>query len=339
MVIGIGERGIRTLNSLRRADVRGLDFVAVDRDRTMLARAHTATRVDLPHPPAAATAAEPDEAALAAAVAADPLLKEVVSQPALVFVVAGMGGRTGSVVAPQIAALCRQNDTLVIGIVTQPAALEAPAQHERAALGLTRLAHQVDSLLAVPIDRVEGGIQHADDLPRAYDAIDNMLVDQIRSVVNLLERPGEINLDFADVRTAITQGGTVMIGRGMGRGADGAAAAVAQACAPPFVEKTIDGAGVVVYDVVAGRDIDAAEVQQLGMAIRARAAPDANIVFGYKQNEQWRDRIEITLIAGDFPGTPPAAPRTEPHPTPPPPPSGGRGRLMTPRRLLFNRNA
>lgn len=296
-VVGIGSGGINTMNHLIDNGVRGVDFIAVDTDARALAGSMAPTQVVIGN--GRGGGGNPDTV-YPLIPEAQPRLVDAIRGADIVFIVGGMGKGTATAVAPAIARIGRNEDAIVVGLVTLPFAIEGQQRDTIARRGVERLRLCVDTLVAVPNDRLLScGMDHL-TVNEMFDHAAAVVGAMVHGLANMLQRPNLINLDIADVRSVMSGSGASIITTGSGSGHGRARQAAESAVRSDLLGITIDGAASVLYEVVTGPDVSIGEISELGHIIRNRVAPDANIFFGYTQLPDMRDRVEITLVAAGF---------------------------------------
>jgi cell division protein FtsZ len=227
-------------------------------------------------------------------------LYEVINGSDMVFITAGMGGGTGTGAAPIIARLARESGALTIGVVTKPFTFEGSRRRQVAEEGIERLKEQVDTLIAIPNDRLLEIVDRRANIQEAFRVADDVLRQGIQGISELITVPGLINLDFADVRSVMAEGGAALMAIGRGEGDDKAVEAAEQAIASSLLDVTIDGARGILFNVTGGTDLTLFDVNDAAEIIRKTAHPEANIIFGAVINESMTDTINITVIATGF---------------------------------------
>jgi cell division protein FtsZ len=235
----------------------------------------------------------------------------------MVFVTAGEGGGTGTGGAPVVAELAQDLGALPIGVVTRPFSFERKVRAEQAERGIQELKQKVDTLIIIPNDRL---IQVSDEdtaLQDAFRHADDVLLQGVQGITDLITTPGLINLDFADVRTIMTEAGSALLGIGEATGPNRAVEAARLAVSSALLESTIDGARGLIINISGGADLGVLEVDEAANSITTSAHPDANIIFGAAIDESLGDRVRVTVIAAGFEGrewTEPAQARVERRP-------------------------
>lgn len=294
-VVGVGNGGIVATNRMLQRGVYDVNYIVMDSDDESLALSRAGKRIQVKQGETGTQA-----------------LRELLDRPDLVFVVGGLGGQTGSRLAPAAAALARKQGALVLAIVTLPFAFEGPRRAITAHRAASLLKEHVHTLITIPNDRL---LQQADDeLPfnQTYRLAEEVWYQSIQGINSLVNVPGLVNVDFADVKTIMTGGGPAVITRGRAHGPGRAHEAALQATRSDLLGITIDGARNVLFNVAAGPELTLDEVREAASVIGKRAHPEANIIFGTGVNFSLGDEIEITVIATGC-GIPAPAPTTQPH--------------------------
>ena len=297
-VIGVGGGGSNAVDWMVEARIPGVSFVAINTDAQALRRSRAATRVRIGDtitrglgsggdPEVGRKSAEEDEARIARTVAGADL----------VFITAGLGGGTGSGAAPIVAADARVQGALTIAVVTKPFAFEGAQRRRIAEAAVAELAASVDAIITIPNDRVADVVADDASMLDAFRAVDDVLLQAVRGIIDLLNGPGLINLDFADVRAIMQGAGPALIGLGHGSGQNRAIDAARQAIASPLLEASVHGARRILFNISGPSDLRLREVQAAADGIRASADPDANVIFGASLNRRADEEVLITLIA------------------------------------------
>jgi len=302
-VIGVGGGGCNAVNRMIAAGISGVEFVAVNTDAQALTLAQAAIRVRIGDKTTIGLGAggDPSMGAKAAEESQDELLQHIEGAD-MVFVTAGMGGGTGTGAAPFIAELARQTGALTIAVVTKPFTFEGAPRNRIADEGVKKLGEQVDSLIVIPNDRL---LKMADAnkklaLEDAFRMADDVLRQGIQGISEVITVPGLINLDFADVRAVMANGGASLMAIGRAKNENRAVQAAEQAIASPLLDVTIDGARGVLFNVTGSRDLTLMEVNEAAQVIRRVVHPDANIMFGAVIDQTMQDEVQVTVIATGF---------------------------------------
>jgi cell division protein FtsZ len=303
-VIGIGGGGNNALNNMiNNYNIEGVEFVAVNTDAAALAasQAEIKLRIGEELTRGLGSGGDPEIGRKAAEESID-LIHENLAGADMVFITAGMGGGTGTGAAPIIAGIAKNLGALTISIVTKPFIFEGTRRNKTAELGITDLKDKVDTLIVVPNQRILEIVDRNVSFLEAMKKVDDVLGNGVRSIANLITQTGLINVDFADVKSIMTNAGTSLMGMGSAAGEDRAAEAARQAIASPLLELSIDGTTGVLFNVIGGRDLAMHEVDEAAQVISQAADPDANIIFGATIDPDIEDEINITVLATGFDG-------------------------------------
>ncbi|MFB0546378.1 MAG: cell division protein FtsZ, partial [Anaerolineae bacterium] len=217
-----------------------------------------------------------------------------------VFITAGIGGGTGTGACPVISKIAKESGALTIGVVTKPFSFEGAKRMQVAAEGLEKLKGEVDTLITIPNDRLLEIVDKKASVQEAFKVADDVLRQGIRGISELITVPGLINLDFADVRTIMSEGGAALMAIGRASGENRAAEAAQQAVSSSLLDVTIDGSRGILFNVTGGLDLSLFEVNEAAEIVRKMAHPDVNIIFGAVIDPELQDEIRITVIATGF---------------------------------------
>jgi len=300
-VIGVGGGGSNAVNRMIDEGIQGVDFITVNTDAQALMLTKATTRVRLGDKLTRGLGAggNPEVGRKAAEESADELYN-VLKGSDMVFVTAGMGGGTGTGAAPIVAQIAKESGALTIGVVTRPFTFEGMRRLQAAEVGINQLKEHTDTLVAIPNDRL---LQIADkraSLQDAFRLADDVLHQGIQGISELITIPGLINLDFADVRAIMSEGGAALMAVGKGTGDERAKKAAEDAISSKLLDITIDGARGVLFNVTGGPNMTLFEVNQAAAIIRETAHPDVNMIFGAVIDPNMGDDIRITVIATGF---------------------------------------
>jgi cell division protein FtsZ len=300
-VLGVGGGGSNAVNRMMEEGVRGVEFIAVNTDAQalMLSTAPNRVRIGDKLTKGLGSGGDPNIGAKASEESNDDLY-EVISGADMVFITAGMGGGTGTGGAPVIARIARETGALTIGVVTKPFAFEGSKRRAVAEEGIEKLKEHVDTLIAIPNDRLLEIVDKRASIQTAFRVADDVLRQGIQGISELITVPGLINLDFADVRSIMAAGGAALMAIGHGEGDNKAEEAAEQAVASSLLDVTIDGARGILFNVTGGPDLTLFDVNTAAESIRKTAHPEANIIFGAVIDESMTDEIRITVIATGF---------------------------------------
>jgi cell division protein FtsZ len=300
-VLGAGGGGSNAVNRMIEEGLRGVEFVAINTDAQalMLSKAATRIRIGDKLTKGLGSGGDPVIGAKAAEESSDELY-EIINEADMVFITAGMGGGTGTGGAPVIARIAKETGALTIGVVTKPFSFEGAKRKDVAAEGIEQLKDHVDTLIAIPNDRLLEIVDKRASIQDAFRIADDVLRQGIQGISELITVPGLINLDFADVRSIMAEGGAALMAIGHGEGDNKATEAAEQAIASSLLDVTIDGAQGILFNVTGGSDLGLHDVNEAAEIIRKTADPAANIIFGAVIDESMNDKIRITVIATGF---------------------------------------
>ena len=300
-VVGVGGGGSNAVNRMIEEGMSGVDFVAVNTDAQalMLSDAPARVRIGDKLTRGLGVGGDPEMGREAAEESVDELY-EILEGSDMVFITAGMGGGTGTGASPVIARVAREVDALSIGVVTRPFSWEGSVRSQAAVRGIESLKEQVDTLIVIPNDRLLEITDKRVTLQNAFSLADDVLRQGIQGISELITVPGLINLDFADVRTIMAEGGAALMAVGRASGDDRAIQAAEQAISSQLLDITIDGARGILFNVTGGADLSLYEVNEAASIIKQTAHPDVNLIFGAVVDQELDDEIRITVIATGF---------------------------------------
>ncbi len=300
-VIGVGGGGSNAVNRMMDEGLTGVEFVAVNTDAQALMLSKAPTRVRLGDKLTRGLGAGGDpEVGRKAAEETSEELYNVLKGSDMVFVAAGMGGGTGTGAAPIVSQIAKESGALTIGVVTRPFTFEGMRRQQSAEAGIGKLKEHADTLIVIPNDRL---LQIADkraSLQDSFRMADEVLHQGIQGISELITTPGLINLDFADVRTIMGEGGAALMAVGIGEGDERARKAAEQAISSQLLDITIDGARGVLFNITGGSNLTLFEVNQAAAIIRETSHPDVNMIFGAVIDPEMGDKVRITVIATGF---------------------------------------
>ena len=301
-VVGVGGGGTNAVNRMIDAGLSGVEFIAANTD----AQALQMTDADLKlHIGANLTkglgaGANPQIGQGAAAESRDDI-KEALKGADMVFVTAGEGGGTGTGAAPVIAEIAKNEiGALTVGVVTRPFAFEGSQRSRQAQEGIDRLREMVDTLIVIPNEKLLAMVERRTSILDAFREADNVLRQGVQGITDLITIPGLINLDFADVRTIMSDAGNALLGIGMGVGERRAIDAAEQAVSSPLLETSMEGARKILLSITSGEDLSLWEVNEAAKAVAEAAHPDANIIFGAMVDEKLDDPVWVTVVATGY---------------------------------------
>lgn len=300
-VIGVGGGGGNAVNRMIESSLQGVEFISINTDAQALLLSHAPIQLRIGEKLTRGLGAGGDpHIGAKAAEESKEALREAVQGADMAFVTAGMGGGTGTGAAPTVARLAKETGALTIGVVTKPFAFEGMRRRQVAEEGVSRLQEAVDTLIVIPNDRLLEMVDKKASLQAAFSLADDVLHQGIQGISELITVPGLINLDFADVRAIMSEGGAALMAVGRGSGETRAADAAQAAVASPLLEVTINGATGVLFNVTGGPDLALFEVYQAAEIIREMAHPDVNLIFGAVIDPNLHGEVRITVIATGF---------------------------------------
>jgi len=300
-VIGVGGAGQNAVNRMIEAGIQGVEFIAVNTDAQALALSKAPVRVRLGDKLTRGLGAggDPEIGRKAAEESADELYN-VLKGADMVFVTAGMGGGTGTGAAPVVSQVAKECSALAIGVVTRPFTFEGGRRTHAAETGVVKMKEHTHTLISIPNDRLLQLSDKKSTLQDAFRMADDVLHQGIQGISELVTIPGLINLDFADVKTIMSEGGAALMAVGCGSGDERARKAAEQAISSQLLDITIDGARGVLFNVTGGPSLTLFEVNQAAAIIRETAHPDVNMIFGAVIDPQMGDELRVTVIATGF---------------------------------------
>ncbi len=300
-VLGLGGGGSNAVNRMIEMGLQGVEFIAVNTDSQalMLSKAPIRVRIGMRITRGLGSGGDPEIGRKAAEESIDEL-REVVKGADMVFVTAGMGGGTGTGASPIVARLAKEEGALTIGVVTKPFSFEGAKRRRVAEEGIKELGEAVDTLIVVPNDRLLQLVDKKVSMLEAFKLADDVLRQGIQGISELITVPGLINLDFADVRTIMSEGGAALMSIGRASGDNRAIDAAEQAVRSSLLDISIDGARGILFNVTAGPNLTLHEVSQAAEIIQRAAHPEANIIFGAVIDESMGEELRITVIATGF---------------------------------------
>jgi cell division protein FtsZ len=303
-VIGVGGGGSNAVSRMVRAEVRGIEFIAVNTDAQALVRADADRKIHIGDKLTKGLGAggDPKVGAKSAEETSDQIY-DALKDSDMVFITAGMGGGTGSGATPVIAQIAQEVGALTVGVVTRPFLFEGRRRGQVADEAIAQLQDKVDTLIVIPNDRIMTIVDKKMPFDQALKVVDEVLNHGITGIAEIITQPGLINVDFADVKAIMSQGGSALMAIGRGSGENRAVEAAQAAISSPLLEKSIDGARGVLFNITGGNDLTLHEVTEAASIISQAADPEANIIFGAVIDPRLEGEIKITAIATGFDGT------------------------------------
>src|SRR6202453_656538 len=301
-VVGVGGAGVNAVNRMVEAEVEGIEFVAVNTDMQSLQQSTADITLHIGSELTRGLGSGSDaNVGRQAAMEDYDRLKALLKGSDMVFITAGAGGGTGTGAAPIVARIAREVGALTVAIVTKPFGFEGTRRSEQAERGVLALADEVDTLIVVPNNRLLSVLDKQTAMVEAFRVADDVLRQGVQGISDLVTLPGLINLDFADVRTIMSDAGNALLGIGMGTGERRAIDAAESAVASPLLETSMEGARSILLSITGGRDLSLWEVNEAAKAVAEAAHPDANIIFGAMVDEKLSDdQVWITVVATGY---------------------------------------
>jgi cell division protein FtsZ len=300
-VVGVGGAGTNAVNRMVEAEVEGVEFLAVNTDLQSLQQSTADITLHIGAELTRGLGSGSDaNVGRQAAMDDYDRVKALLKGSDMIFITAGAGGGTGTGAAPIVARIAREVGALTVAIVTKPFGFEGSRRAEQAERGVEALAEEVDTLIVVPNNRLLTVLDKQTAMVEAFRVADDVLRQGVQGISDLVTLPGLINLDFADVRTIMSDAGNALLGIGMGFGENRAPEAAAQAVASPLLETSMDGARSILLSITGGRDLSLWEVNEAAKAVSEAAHPDANIIFGAMVDEKLDDQVWVTVVATGY---------------------------------------
>jgi cell division protein FtsZ len=300
-VIGVGGGGSNAVNRMIEHGVQGVEFICVNTDAQALnlSKAPVKMQIGTKLTRGLGAGANPDIGKKAAEESREQI-EEALSGADMVFVTAGMGGGTGTGAAPVVAEIAKDLGALTVGVVTRPFTFEGRKRSTQAVGGISVFKEKVDTLIVIPNDRLLEIVDKNTPMLEAFREADNVLRQGVQGISDLIAVPGLINLDFADVKTIMTERGSALMGIGVGTGENRAAEAAKKAISSPLLETSIDGAKGVLMNITGGANLSLYEVNEAADIVSSASDPEVNMIFGSVINEELKDEILVTVIATGF---------------------------------------
>jgi cell division protein FtsZ len=300
-VIGVGGGGNNAVNRMIEHGVKGVDFIAVNTDAQALNLSKAEIRMQIGGKLTRGLGAGANpEVGKKAAEESREQIEEALKGADMVFVTAGMGGGTGTGAAPVIAQIARELGALTVGVVTRPFTFEGKKRASQAAGGIASMKEGVDTLIVIPNDRLLEIVDKSTPMLEAFREADNVLRQGVQGISDLIAVPGLINLDFADVKTIMSNKGSALMGIGVAAGENRATEAAKKAISSPLLETSIDGAQGVLMNITGGTNLSLYEVQEAADIVASASDQEVNMIFGSVINENLKDEIVVTVIATGF---------------------------------------
>lgn len=306
-VVGIGGGGVNAINRMIEVGLKGVEFIAINTDAQHLLMSDADVKLDIGRQltKGLGAGAAPEKGRQAALDHAEDI-EEILRGSDMVFVTAGEGGGTGTGGAPIVAKIARDLGALTIGVVTRPFAFEGKIRQRQAEEGIEALREHVDTLIVIPNDRLLAISDRNITAMEAFRSADQVLLSGVQGITEIITQPGLINLDFADVKTVMTDAGSALMGIGSARGENRAVRAAELAIASPLLEASIHGAMGVLLSVAGGSDLGLFEFNEACELVQNAAHPDARIIVGTTIDDALGDEVRVTVVAAGFEGGAPA---------------------------------
>jgi len=300
-VVGVGGGGSNAVNRMIQEGIKGVEFLAVNTDAQALHRSLADTKMQIGEKLTRGLGAGANpEIGKKAAEESREVLENELKGADMVFVTAGMGGGTGTGAAPVVAEIARELGALTVGVITRPFTFEGRKRALQAERGIASLKEKVDTLIIIPNDRLLEIVDKNTPMLEAFRLADNVLRQGVQGISDLIAVPGLINLDFADVKTIMSEKGSALMGIGAATGENRAAEAAKKAIFSPLLETSINGAKGVLMNITGGTNLSLYEVNEAADIVASASDPEVNMIFGAVINEDLKDEILVTVIATGF---------------------------------------
>jgi cell division protein FtsZ len=300
-VIGVGGGGSNAVNRMIEFGVKGVEFITVNTDAQALVHAKSEHKLQIGDKltRGLGAGANPDVGKKAAEETREQIMSTLRGAD-MVFVTAGMGGGTGTGAAPVIAEIAKEVGALTVGVVTRPFTFEGRKRAIQAEQGISALKEKVDTLIVIPNDRLLEIVDKKTPIQEAFREADNVLRQGVQGISDLIAVPGLINLDFADVKSIMTERGSALMGIGIGTGENRASEAAKKAISSPLLETSIDGARGILMNIRGGVNLSLYEVNEAADIVTSASDPEVNVIFGAVIDESLKDELIVTVIATGF---------------------------------------
>ncbi len=300
-VVGVGGGGVNAVNRMVEAEVEGIEFLAVNTDVQSLQQSTADLTLHIGAELTRGLGSGSDaNVGRQAAMEDYDRMKALLKGSDMVFITAGAGGGTGTGAAPVVARIAREVGALTVAIVTKPFGFEGTRRRDQAERGVAALAEEVDTLIVVPNNRLLTVLDKQTAMVEAFRVADDVLRQGVQGISDLVTLPGLINLDFADVRTIMSEAGNALLGIGMGVGENRAVEAAQQAVSSPLLETSMEGARSILLSITGGANLSLWEVNEAAKSVSEAAHPDANIIFGAMVDEKLDDQVWVTVVATGY---------------------------------------
>ena len=300
-VVGAGGAGNNAVNRMIEVDLKGVEFIAVNTDAQALVKTEAATRLQLGEKltKGLGAGANPEVGQQAAEESREEIMA-MLEGADMVFITAGMGGGTGTGSAPVIASCAKELGALTVAFVTKPFSFEGKKRKLQAEEGIARLKECVDAIIVIPNDRLLQVSEKRTTLKDAFNISNDVLRQGVQGISDLIAVPGEINVDFADVKSVMKETGSALMGIGLASGDDAAVKAAEAAIKSPLMETSISGARGILFNITGSANLGIFEVTAAAEVVQSIADPEANIIFGTSIDDTLEDAVKVTVIATGF---------------------------------------
>lgn len=300
-VVGVGGGGTNAINRMVEDDVKGVEFVAINTDAKALTISNADVKIHIGEQCTRGLGAGADPTVGKKAAEEDiEFIEDALKGADMIFITAGEGGGTGTGAAPVVARTAKQSGALTVGVVTRPFNFEGKRRSEQAQQGIETLMKEVDSLIVIPNERLLQMDQEDMSVVEAFRCADGILRAGVQGITDLIKNTGVINLDFADVRSVLSNSGTAIMGIGSASGENRTTRATEMAMSSPILERSITGAMGVLINIQSGTDLGIKETENAVKMVKNEAAADANIIYGHDIDDRFGDEVVITIIAAGF---------------------------------------
>ena len=300
-VIGVGGGGGNAVNRMVSSGLKGVEFWAMNTDIQALDQSKATKKLQIGQELTRGLGTGGNaELGEKAADESQESIAEAVLDTDMVFITAGMGGGTGSGAAPVVAGIAKSAGSLTVGVVTYPFTFEGKRRSQQAVEAISEMRNNVDTLIVIPNDRLLDIVGENTPLQEAFLLADDVLRQGVQGIADIITIPGLVNVDFADVKTVMTNSGTAMLGVGTGTGKNRAEDAAQQAASAPLLERSIERATGIVYNITGGKDLTLSEVNAVSEVVTSLADPAANVIFGTCIDEKYEGEVRVTIIATGF---------------------------------------
>jgi len=300
-VIGVGGGGGNAVNRMVASGLKGVEFWAMNTDIQALDQSKASEKLQIGKELTRGLGTGGNsELGEKAADESQELIASAVLDTDMVFITAGMGGGTGSGAAPVVAGIAKSAGSLTVGVVTYPFTFEGKRRSQQAVDAIAEMRSNVDTLIVIPNDRLLDIVGENTPLQEAFLLADDVLRQGVQGIADIITIPGLVNVDFADVKTVMTNSGTAMLGVGTGTGKNRAEDAAQQAASAPLLERSIERATGIVYNITGGKDLTLAEVNAVSEVVTSLADPTANVIFGTCIDDKFEGEVRVTIIATGF---------------------------------------